>query len=201
MKIFVSLCASVLIAVVIINFLPIHGEEAIYDNTVRLHVIAASDSEEDQTLKLKVRDEVLALVSSNLEGVSDKNTADKIITSLTPDIERCAEEVLDSEGKPSDVTVTFDHEKYPVRYYDDYTLPSGVYKSLKVTINEGAGQNWWCVLFPSVCTADAKKAEDAYVEAGFTPEQYRLIDNGSSGKYKVRFKVLEILSGIFGFDY
>ena len=201
MKLLVSLCISVLIATVIMNCLPIHGEEAIYENTVRLHVIAASDSEEDQALKLKVRDSVLSLVSSNLQGINDNATAEKVIESLTADIELCAERALADAGHPSDVSVTFDDEKYPIRYYDDFTLPAGVYKSLKVTIEDGNGANFWCILFPSVCVPDAEKAEDAYIEAGFTPDQYKLIENGSGGKYKVRFKVLEILSGIFGFDY
>ena len=201
MKLLVSLCASVLIATVLLNFLPVHGEENIYENTVRLHVIAASDSEEDQSLKLRVRDSILELVTSELEGVSDNETACKVISYMTEEIEHCAENTLDDAGHPSDVTVSFDLEEYPVRHYDEFTLPSGVYKSLKVTIDKGEGRNWWCILFPSVCVKDASKAESDYIEAGFTPDQYKMIENSSGKKYKVRFKVLEILSDIFGFDY
>lgn len=201
MKLLVSLCASILIGTVLLNFLPVHGEEKIYDNTVRLHVIAASDREEDQALKLKVRDSILALVSEKLCGVDDTAVACSIISGMTDDIEQCAEETLSSEGSDAVVCVTFDLEEYPIRYYEDFTLPAGVYKSLKVTIDNGEGKNWWCILFPSVCVKDAEKAEDEYIQAGFTPDQYKMIENGNGRKYKVRFKVLEILSDLFGFGY
>ncbi len=201
MKILVSLSLSILAAFVLLSYLPVHGEEAIYEDTVRLHVIAQSDSEEDQALKLTVRDSVLQCVASSLEGVKETDTACDIIDGLKDEIKACAEETLRLEGCSNTVNVDFGYEKYPVRYYDGFTLPSGTYRSLRVTIGKGEGHNWWCILFPSVCISDALKAEKDYVAAGFTPNQYKLIQNGSGTKYKVRFKILEVLSDIIGFKY
>ena len=79
-------------------------------------------------------------------------------------------------------------------------MPAGTYHSLRVTIGEGEGKNWWCVLFPTVCVRFAEADEEAYIAAGFTPEEYRII-TGSEGKLRIRFRVLEILSELIGFDY
>lgn len=201
MKILLSICLSILIATIILNYLPVHGEEAVYENTVRLHVIAASDSEEDQALKLKVRDKVLQTVETKLKEVHEFDDACEMIDSIKEEIHTSAEAVIKEEGYAYPVKVEFDSEKYPVRYYDIYTLPEGIYRSLRITIGNGDGKNWWCILFPSVCVSDAVKAEDDYVAAGFTPEQYKLIKNGSGKKYKVRFRVLELLSEAIGFKY
>lgn len=201
MKILVSLCLSVLVCAVLLTYLPVHGEEEIYENTVRLHVIAASDSEEDQALKLHVRDRVLEYVSEKLEEVEDCVTASAILDEMKDELEVCAEEALCEAGDSRDVAVEFGREKYPVRYYEGFTLPAGSYNSLRVVIGEGEGKNWWCILFPSVCISDAVKAKEDYVAAGFTPEQYKLIENGSGRKYKVRFKILEVLADFIGFKY
>ena len=201
MKVLVSLCMSVLVCTILLTYLPVHGEEEIYENTVRLHVIAASDSEEDQTIKLHVRDRVLEFVSQKLEKVEDHATACAILDGMKDELETCAEEALGEAGDARDVTVEFGMEKYPIRYYEGFTLPAGTYNSLRVVIGEGEGKNWWCILFPSVCISDAVKAKEDYVAAGFTPEQYKLIENGSGKKYKVRFKILEVLSDVIGFKY
>ena len=201
MKTLLSICLSVLIATVLLNYLPVHGEEAVYENTVRLHVIAASDSEEDQALKLKVRDSVLQTVEANLTGVREYDNACEILEGMKGEILSAARDVIVSEGYEYPVRVEFEEEKYPIRYYEDYTLPEGIYRSLKITIGDGDGKNWWCILFPSVCVTDAVKAEEDYVAAGFTPEQYKLIKNGSGKKYKVRFRILELLSDAIGFEY
>ena len=96
----------------------------------------------------------------------------------------------------------FDTEKYPVRYYDDFRLPAGEYTSLRVVIGSGEGHNWWCVLFPPLCTAASEEeCEEEFLAAGFSGEQYRLIKKDSDGRYKIRFKMLEVLSEAFGFEY
>ncbi len=201
MKILVSICLSVLVCTVLLSYLPVHGEEEIYENTVRLHVIAASDSEEDQALKLHVRDRVLDFVSQKLENVEDHATACALLDGMKDELAKCAEAALSEAGDEREVSVEFGREKYPVRYYEGFTLPAGNYNSLRVVLGEGAGKNWWCILFPSVCISDAVKAKEDYVAAGFTPEQYKLIENGSGKKYKVRFKILEVLSDVIGFKY
>lgn len=197
MKIAVTLAACALVCSLFLNFLPVNGEEAIYSDTVRLHIRAASDSDEDQALKLLVRDRVLALLEKRLDGVSDSEAAAAMIEDSLDALESEAEKTLSENGSECKARVFLTLEEFPEREYDGFTLPAGTYRSLRIDIGKADGHNWWCVIFPSVCTVDAVRAEEKYAEAGFTPEQYRLIDNKSGGKYKVRFKILELLAGIF----
>ena len=193
----VALCA--LIAALVLNYFPVRGEEQIYGDVIRLHVIAASDSEEDQSLKLEVRDALLDEITS-YPAPGDKAEAASAIEAHKEDIKRCAERTLRAAGSTDAVEVYFDRESYPVRYYENFALPAGEYSSLRVVIGEGEGHNWWCVLFPPVCTS-AAKSEDDFIEAGFTGDEYRLIEKNRGAKYKVRFRILEILADVFGFDY
>lgn len=194
MKALLSISISVLIAALILNYLPVHGEEAVYEDTVRLHVIGASDSAEDQSVKLKVRDSILKCVSEKMKSAGNKDSAVEALEAMKDEIKRSADEALASAGFDDKVTLELGDERYPVRYYDGFTLPAGTYKSLRVVIGDGEGRNWWCILFPSVCVGNAVSAREDYVATGFTPEQYKIIENGSGRKYKVRFKILEILS-------
>ncbi len=192
MKIMAWITASFLAAYLLLSCFPLSGEEAIYDNMIRLHVIARSDSAEDQAEKLRVRDAILACLGEAMEESTDFDTARAAVTEMIPSIEEAARAVT---GAP--VTVTLGKETYPVRQYEGFTLPAGEYTSLLVILGEGDGQNWWCVLFPNLCTARATKDTfyEDFIAAGFTPEQYRIIKNESGVKYKIRFKILEILSG------
>lgn len=201
MKFFLSLSCCILAFAMVVSFLPVNGEEEIYDNMIRLHVIANSDSEEDQELKLKVRDAVLGELSDKLEG-DNKAGALRRIEDMLPQIENAAKSVIDGEGEVYEVKAELGEEIYPVRYYENYVLPEGKYTSLRVVIGEGEGKNWWCVLFPPMCTAvGVKENEENFIAAGFTSEQYKLIKKDSSQKYKVRFAILEILSDVLGFEY
>lgn len=191
MKLTAALCAAILAAALVLSCMPVHGEEALYDNMIRLHVLAESDSAADQARKLRVRDAVLACLAEKLGTADDFAAARTQIESLLPAIRAAAESA--SDGVP--VTVAFGEETYPVRYYENFTLPAGRYTSLRVTLGEGAGRNWWCVLFPQLCTARASEDDfyEDFIAAGFTPEQYRLIKNESGVKYKIRFRILELL--------
>ncbi len=200
MKCMAALCAAFLCAHLLITCFPVHGEEKIYDNMIRLHVLAQSDTEEDQTRKLRVRDAVLAYLDTHLPKSDSYEDALAAITDHLEGIRACAWSVV---GESCDVHVELGRETYPVRQYDAFTLPAGEYTSLRILLGEGEGQNWWCVLFPRLCTARA--AEDTFYEdfiaAGFTPEQYRLIKNESGPRYKIRFRLLEILSEWMGMEY
>ena len=192
---------SVALAFVTLSFLPVRGEDAVYRDVIRFHVIAASDGGEDQRLKLLVRDNTLSLLEERLDGVTDREEAAGIISAAIPEIEETARETLLAEGSDCPVTASLTREAYPVRYYDGFVLPRGEYTSLRVVIGEGEGRNWWCVLFPSFCAAAASEAEDDYLAAGFTEDQFNVIRRDSAPKYRVRFKILEVLSDVFGFDY
>jgi len=210
MKIIASLAASLLLTAVLLSFLPVHGEEIVYENTIRLHVLAESDSPEEQALKLKVRDAVLAHISPLLEDCTDHLEACRLLEEECERIKATAEETIKANGYAHTASAELVWEEYPTRVYEDVSLPSGQYTSLKIIIGKGAGKNWWCVLFPSICNSfsivkeaekDEGTAEADYIAAGFTPEQYRMIQKDSSAAYKVRFKILEMLSDILGFEY
>ncbi len=197
----ISLAVSILVAAVLLSLLPIHGEEQIYDRVLRLHVLAASDSERDQAVKLVVRDRILETVSPLLTDVHDRDTASAIVTANIPALQESAQEALESLGRTEQVVVTLTKENYPTRAYEGYTLPAGRYLSLRVIIGEGAGQNWWCVLFPSVCGRFAAAnfvgaSEDGYLQAGLTPAQYRLITHTEEPDVQVRFRLLEWLDAL-----
>ena len=190
-----------ILAALALTFLPVRGEQEIYDGVIRLHVIAASDGAEDQALKLKVRDAVLSALGEKLEGVSDRGEAKTVVADSLPLVEAAAREALAAEGNEDPVAVTFTRERYPEREYDDFALPAGEYDSLRVTLGGGEGKNWWCILFPSFCTALAEDAEEDFIGTGFTPEQYCTVKKDSGVKYRVRFKILELFAGWFGFEY
>ena len=200
MKILVSFCASVLCAFALITCFPIRGEEKIYDSMIRLHVLAESDSDEDQARKLRVRDAVLDVLAERMEEAHSYEDAAAAVSSMLGEIEEAARRTVQGECT---VRAELGRERYPVRVYENYTLPAGEYTSLRVILGEGEGKNWWCVLFPQLCTAQASESAfyEDFIAAGFTPEQYRLIKNESGVQYKIRFRLLEILAQTFGFDY
>lgn len=199
MKMCISLAVSILTAVVILSFLPVHGEEQIYDTVIRLHVLAVSDTAEDQAVKLSVRDHVLKELSPLLESVTDRMQAEGIVRENLIKLEDSICTFLQASGRAETAHLYLTEEKYPTREYDAFSLPAGEYLSLRVVLGEGKGQNWWCVLFPSVCSRFAMQdTETLYREAGFTPEQYRLITHTDKVQYQVRFRLLEILEELFG---
>ena len=203
MKGILSFAIAVLLSAVLFSVLPIHGEDAVYDETIRLHVLANSDSDADQSVKLSVRDAVLSAVDNLLGDARSRDEAVAILTENSDMLRDCAAERLRSLGYPDTVAVRFGVERYPTRVYDGFTLPAGTYTSLRVEIGEAAGRNWWCILFPSVCSRFARggESEDAiardFVAAGFTPEEYRLITENDRMPYKMRFWLLEEIAKWF----
>lgn len=184
-----------------IGLMPVHGEEEIYESVVRLHVLAHSDSEEDQALKLAVRDAVLAYTSPLLAECKDREEAEARLRESLDDIREVAEECLREKGDPHRVEAVLVREEYPTKSYDGICFPSGEYLSLQVKIGEAEGKNWWCCLFPSLCLGNAtvsnEEAEGAFIEVGLTPPQYKIITETEKPIYRIRFKILEILRGIW----
>ena len=148
---------------------------------VRLHVIAVSDDDTEQAVKLQVRDAVLAYLEAQLQGVTDIGAAEQIIAGDLDGIARAARE------RP--VRVTLGAEHYPTRDYGTFALPAGVYTSLRVTLGAGEGHNWWCVIFPPLCAQAAGLSERA-VQA-LSDDDVRLVTE-SDGGYVVRFRLLEL---------
>ena len=165
-------------------------QQTLADKLIRLHVIANSDSEEDQALKLQVRDTMLELTQLQVNGRDEARTS---LVQLLPDIQKAAEDCLREQGCEDPVEVTLGLESYPTRVYDNFALPAGNYQSLRIVIGEGKGENWWCVVFPSICfRATMGDLEEAAQAAGFTDGEIRLITENPDG-YALKFKSWELL--------
>ena len=167
-----------------------------------MHVVANSDSDEDQALKLKVRDGVIEVVTPVVKECKTQEEAIKAIEGAMPDIEARAKEVLALEGYDYSVRILLGEEYYPTKTYETCAFPEGEYVSLRVLIGEGEGQNWWCCLFPPLCLSAATEGsddsnEDAFISVGLNADQYKIITESSTPKYKVRFKILETVSSWF----
>ncbi len=185
----------VLVFFLFLGLLPTHGEAKLYDKVLRLHVLANSDSEEDQSLKLKVRDKIIGVCTEKLADCESVEEAEARLSDIKDELLTAAKETITELGYAYPVNITLTREEYPRRDYDGLCFPSGEYLSLRVIIGEGVGQNWWCVLFPPLClgAATAKEREDAFIEAGFTAGQYKIITESDKVTYKIKFKCLEWL--------
>lgn len=186
----------------IVGLLPVHGESEIYDTVVRLHVLANSDSEVDQELKLKVRDEIIKVVDPAVKDCKTQAEAIESINAIIPEIEAAAERVVRENGYDYDVTVKLGEEYYPTKSYETCAFPAGEYVSLRVLIGKGEGENWWCCLFPPLCLSsatdgDGQSNEEAFISVGLTGEQYKIITDTKTPKYRVRFKILEVIGSWF----
>ena len=160
---------------------------------IRLHVVAASDSGEDQAVKLRVRDAVLESLGQGLGDVTDVEGAKAWIRENLPRLEGAANEALAAAGFSDLATVKLQAEEFTARIYDTFSLPAGVYDTLRVTIGEGNGHNWWCVAFPSLClpaTTDGFEAVAA--GAGFSQD----LTDTLTGEYEVRFLLLDLVGHI-----
>ena len=185
------------ICLLIVGLLPVYGEEEIYDKVVRLHVLANSDSEEDQTVKLAVRDAILEVTVPLLQNCQTQEEAVQLLEENRTLLTETAQTVLREEGFDDSVTIEMGLEDYPTRTYDGFCFPAGEYISMRVSLGEGEGQNWWCCLFPPLCldaaTVGKEVAEDACISVGFTPTQYKIITESDKPVYRARFKILEFL--------
>ena len=163
--------------------------EKVSENVLRLHIVAASDSEEDQHLKLKVRDAVLEKSSSIFDGSVDiENAVDKITPEL-PLIRQTARQIIQENGYDYDVDVSLKKEYFKTRVYDGFTMPPGEYLALRIVIGEGKGHNWWCVMYPAMCLPSARAEDNAKNILG--DKIYRFI--GRNPKYEPRFKIIEVI--------
>lgn len=161
-------------------------------NTIRLHVIANSDSPEDQDIKLKVRDALLDAGSNIFDGSVTPDNAQKKITDKINHLENTANSVLKKYNKNYHATVTLTTEYFDTRIYDDdITLPAGKYLALKVVLGEGDGKNWWCVMFPTLCLPATEKTDHNALKNTYSDTGKYIVEN--SDKYEIRFKIIEII--------
>ena len=184
------LLSALLLLIALLSILPIHSESLIYDEVLRLHVIANSDSDADQELKLLVRDAILEETQKILKNVKSREEAEKIISEHSALLENIALETVRKNRFDYSVALELGKEKYPTKNYESCAFPSGEYLSLRIKIGEASGENWWCVLFPPLCLSAATD-KDAFTSVGITDSQYQIITETDNPKYKIRFKLLE----------
>lgn len=169
-------------------------QEEIADKILRFHILANSDSSEDQAVKEKVRDEVGLYMEQYLKDAADLPQTRRIVDAHLDGIVRTADAVLEKEGFSYRAAARRARVEFPVKTYGDYTFPAGEYEALEITLGEGRGHNWWCVLYPNMCfqgsvyeivTEDAGEA----LREVLTPEEYAQVFR--SGNYEVRFRFLD----------
>lgn len=168
----------------------------ISDSVFRLHVIANSDSEEDQNLKYKVRDELISYMNSISQDISSKEEAIKLVEENKVEFYNIAKKVIADNGYNYAVNIEIGNFSFPTKSYGDISLPAGFYDALKVEIGEAVGQNWWCVMFPSLCFVDVSNGivpeeSKENLENNMLEEDFNLISSDEI-EYKVKFKLVEL---------
>ena len=166
----------------------LHGTcEGVRKQVVRLHILAHSDSAEDQALKLKVRDAVVALSADWQEVAATPEEALALAEGRLPAIQAAAEQTIAAEGYDYPVTAQVCRAYFTTRQYDTLTLPAGTYDAVRLVIGDGAGQNWWCVMYPPLCVGSATDRRQAI--SLWSADQQDLVQGG--GRYVAKFKVVE----------
>ena len=169
----------------------------IADSVFRLHVIANSDSKEDQELKLKVRDELLSYMNIISKDSTSKQEAMQIANEHKEEFTQIAKKVIKENGYNYTVNVQIGKADFPTKYYGDITLPAGTYDALKVQIGEAKGQNWWCVMFPPLCFVDVSTGivpdnSKQELKQSLDNEEYDLISKTDNNEISFKFKIVEL---------
>ena len=154
---------------------------------VRLHIVAESDSEEDQAVKLMVRDAVLEVLEPKLVGIETQHDAQELIDGELSSLTILAKSVLEEQGHECEAKASVATETFPTRNYDGFALPAGDYVSLRIVLGEGGGKNWWCVVFPPLCMTSVENA-DAFSE--LSEENAKLIVTDEN-EYVLKFHIIE----------
>lgn len=176
----------------------------IKDKLIRFHVIANSDSDEDQNLKLKVRDAVINYLQPKLLESESIEESELIIKREYSELEKISKNIILQNGYNYDVKIGIDYSEFPTKQYSNVVLPAGEYKALKIIIGEGSGKNWWCVMFPPLCFVDEEKGiidkdTDDKLREVLTEEEYNLIAQKTSNqtnRVQIKFKIVEIVQNI-----
>lgn len=188
---FIAIFTSLILCVCMIcSFIPLENRN-IYNDTVRLHIIAESDDTADQMIKLSLRDEITGYISRLSENAKNAGEAARIIGENVDEIRKFADDVLANLGSDAKTEVVLSSEYYPSKNAENIRLPAGTYTSLKIKIGKAEGHNWWCVLYPQLSKGTAT-VDDALIKTGFSSDQIELITGNDKVKYKLRFKILEI---------
>lgn len=186
------------IILISVSFLLLFGlwlereQRGVSDSVLRLHVLAHSDRAEDQELKLKVRDAVLQEAKAILPESTSVEQAEKTLGKNLERLAAAGAAVVAREGYDYPVSAELLDTWFPTKEYEDFSLPAGEYRALRIVIGDGGGQNWWCVVFPPLCLASVSETTvETALKAGMTEQQVALLTGESEG-YVIKFKVLEL---------
>lgn len=189
MKLLIKSACIAFVLTVIYSVIPFEAQcSELSQDVFRLHILADSDSEADQNLKIKVRDEVLDYTEDLFNSANSKEEAESIISDNLQSISNVAYQTVLDNGYDYVVTAEITNMYFTTRYYEGYTLPSGMYDALRITIGEGEGHNWWCVMYPSICISSAEDKESKAKEA-LDDDEYNIVCNE---QYQYKFKVVEM---------
>ena len=171
--------------------------ETISNSVFRLHVIANSDSQEDQNLKYIVRDNLIKYMNYLTTDITSKEEAIKIAQNHKEDFYEIAKQTIKDNGYDYDVTIDIGNTYFPTKYYGDISLPAGYYDALRVEIGEATGQNWWCVMFPPLCFVDMStgivpEESKETIKDNLPKEEYALISNTENNSLSFKFKLIEL---------
>lgn len=175
----------------------------INEKLIRFHVIANSDEDADQELKIKIKDNIINYIFPKLKDSQSIDESREILRNNNQQILKIAEKVIKESGYNYSVTSTMDRENFPEKSYGDITLPQGEYEAYRVIIGSGQGKNWWCVMFPPLCFVDVTKGQVSDKETEETmkkvldDEEYSEISNkDNKGKIKIKFKIVEVIKDL-----
>lgn len=171
-------------------------QQGIAQNLIRLHVVAASDSPEDQAVKLQVRDAVLRETQCITAEANSKAEAARLLKDNLDKLIFSAAQALPDPDQQ--LNITLQRELFGTRYYDTFALPGGYYDTLRIVIGPGEGKNWWCVVYPQMCTAASMDQQEAIAAMGGLDETQRGIISSTEPEYRLRFRSLELLEDILG---
>lgn len=166
-------------------------QDDLQQKMIRLHVIANSDSREDQALKLQVRDEVLAFTEQTMRRSDSREAANAALEDALPEIRRLAEDTLRQNGCADTVETRLEPTEFPLKAYDGFRLPAGEYMALRVLIGEAQGQNWWCVVYPPLCMTAASDVAQTGIACGMEQEELSLMQEEGE-EYQVKFRCVEL---------
>lgn len=175
--------------------------ENLSDAVFRLHVLANSDSDADQALKIKVRDELLKYMNSISPNCSTKAEAISVAEAHKEEFQKIAEDTIKENGYDYSVKINIGNFYFPTKNYGDISLPAGFYDALRVEIGEAKGQNWWCVMFPPLCFVDVTSGvvpdeSKEVIKDNLNEEEYNLISDNESYDVKFKFSLIEFFKGI-----
>lgn len=199
----ITVISALLLLALFIGFVGyiINLKSGISENLLRMHIIGASNSEYDQSLKLAVRDRILSDFSEEFAGcASAKEAADRAF-SLKSQIERSAASELSARGCNAAVTATVENCRFPTKTYGSVSLPGGEYTALNIKIGDAKGKNWWCVMYPPLCITNKSvvmsESSLNILKSSLTEDEYALITENSRPDIKIKFRIAEILGEIF----